>query len=89
MTGNPPSTRQNTIATNPISALTGASGRWEQYARATFLAHTKNVSPKKLRYLQYLAPGTEDWWMPKRKKGAVLLGSMAEKLGLTFSEPSA
>lgn len=68
---------------------TGASGRWEDYARAMFTAHTRNISPKKLRYLQYIAPGTEDWWMPKRKKGAVLLGKTAEKLGLTVLEASA
>ncbi len=67
---------------------TGASGRWEDYARAMFTAHTKNVPPRKLRYLQYLAPGTEDWWMPKMKKGAILLGSTAEKMGLTFSKAS-
>ncbi len=61
---------------------TGASARWEAYARATFLAHTKNVSPKKLRFLQYLAPGTQDWWAPMRKKGALLLGSTAKRLNL-------
>lgn len=64
---------------------TGAAERWEKYARATFQAHTKNVSPKKLRFLQYISPGTQDWWAPMRKKGALLLGSTAKKLNLTTS----
>lgn len=68
---------------------TGASGRWEDYARAMFMAHTKNIPPKKLRFLQYLSPGTEDWWMPKVRKGAVLLGSTAEKLQLTCLQSTA
>lgn len=53
----------------------GASERWEEYARTMFMAHTKNVPSKKLRFLQYISPGTHAWWAPMMKKGAILLGS--------------
>lgn len=68
-----------------MSSVSGprATDCWEQYARATFMAHTKNVPAKKLRFLQYVAPGTQDWWAPKRKKGAILLGATAEALQLS------
>lgn len=61
----------------------GSSDRWEQYARATFEAHADNVSPEKLRFLQYVAKGAADWWAPMRKCGAVLIGAEAKTLRLT------
>ena len=50
---------------------------WEQYARDTFLAHTKFIPPEKLRFLQYVKPGTQEWWAERREQGAVLLGKAA------------
>lgn len=46
---------------------------WEQYARATFMAHTKHVPPEKLRFLQYVSKATRPWWEQRRNLGAVLL----------------
>ena len=63
----------------------GASARWEDYARSTFTAHTENVSSEKLRFLQYVSRGTEDWWVPMKRKGAVLIGKVAKELKLTTS----
>jgi DNA repair photolyase len=60
-----------------------ATARWEKYARDTFQAHAANVPPEKLRFLQYIAKGTEDWWEPKRESGAVLIGTSAKELTLT------
>ena len=60
-----------------------ATGRWEKYARDTFQAHAANIAPEKLRFLQYIAKGTEDWWEPKRDTGAVLIGKAAKELKLT------
>lgn len=47
---------------------------WEEYSRATFLAHTQLVSPEKLRFLQDVNSKTAEWWASHRKSGAVLLG---------------
>jgi DNA repair photolyase len=60
-----------------------AKTSWEDYARRTFLAHTENVPPEKLRFLQYVTPASADWWSPMRSHGAVLLGGEAERRGLT------
>lgn len=56
---------------------------WEEYARATFEAHAVNVPPEKLRFLQYVAKGTDTWWAPMRERGAVLVGKVAKELNLT------
>lgn len=48
--------------------------RWEEYARATFEAHTVVISPEKLRFMQYVTNGTRDWWTERKEKGAVVLG---------------
>jgi DNA repair photolyase len=56
---------------------------WEDYSRATFLAHTGNVPSHKLRYLQYVNEETAGWWSGNRKHGAVLLGKTAMAMGLT------
>lgn len=61
----------------------GNKARWEQYARETFLAHTRHVPEDKLRFLQYVDDPTAGWWAKQRKHGAVLLGKVAEKRNLT------
>ena len=45
---------------------------WEQYARDTFLAHTK-VYGEKLRFLQYTTKSTRDWWVAQQGAGAIVL----------------
>lgn len=60
----------------------GSGAAWEDYARATFLAHARNIQPSKLRFLQYISAQTAPWWADMRSKGAILLGSDAKKLGL-------
>lgn len=68
-----------------LSAVMGTGNReaWEQYARATFLAHTENVPAGKLRFLQYVNEDTADWWTGRRGQGAVLLGKIADEKNLT------
>lgn len=60
----------------------GAGAAWEDYVRATFLAHTRNIPVPKLRFVQYVSMGTAPWWKGMRSKEAILLGSDAKKLGL-------
>jgi DNA repair photolyase len=57
--------------------------KWEQYARATFTAHTQRVPPGKLRFLQYITKESAAWWADQRANGAVLLGKTAKTNGLT------
>lgn len=68
-----------------LSAVMGQGNKaaWEQYARDTFLAHTRHVPANKLRFLQYVEESTVDWWAMHRKRGAVLLGKAAEEKNLT------
>jgi len=47
---------------------------WEQYNRETFLAHTKNIPPEKLRFLTYVTPKTLVWWETHRTRRAIFLG---------------
>jgi DNA repair photolyase len=61
----------------------GKKAAWEQYARDTFLAHTRHVPAEKLRFLQYIDDANADWWAGQRRHGAVLLGKTAERLNLT------
>ncbi|QUE49268.1 hypothetical protein KBB96_10320 [Luteolibacter ambystomatis] len=61
---------------------------WEDYARKTFLAHTRNLDPKKLRFLQYVDEQSAGWWKKQRSKGAVLIGETAKKQGLVSKERS-
>jgi DNA repair photolyase len=56
----------------------GKSENWENYARATFEAHARNVVPEKLRFLQYVKPQTQNWWSHRESRGAVLLGKAAK-----------
>ena len=67
-----------------LAAVSGAghAKAWESYSRETFLAHTRNVPPEKLRFLQYIDGSTADWWAERRYKGAVLLGKTARARGL-------
>ncbi len=68
-----------------LSAVMGPRNKaaWEHYARATFQAHTHHVPPSKLRFLQYVAEDTADWWARRRKHGAILLGKVAVRRNLT------
>lgn len=67
-----------------LSSVMGvdSSDAWETYARATFLAHKKNVPKDKLRFLQYVTDDSVSWWSEERDAGAVLLGKVAEKMSL-------
>jgi DNA repair photolyase len=64
-----------------LSAVMGQGNQaaWEQYARSTFLAHTRHVPASKLRFLQYINDESAGWWAKRRKTGAVLLGKAATK----------
>lgn len=63
-----------------LSSVTGLGNRtnWEDYARDTFLAHTRNIPPHKLRFLQYVTSESRPWWANQQSKGAILLGSAAK-----------
>lgn len=73
------------VQADALSAVMGPGRKeaWEQYARATFLAHTMHVPAEKLRFLQYVDDTTVDWWAGQRVHGAVLLGKVAERKNLT------
>lgn len=74
-----------------LKAVSGTDGaqKWEEYARATFLAHTKNIPCEKLRHLQYIDKNSADWWKDQRENGAVLLGAEANIRQLTAGGESA
>ena len=55
---------------------------WENYARDTFLAHTKYIPAEKLKFLQYVTPATRAWWKAHVTHGAVLLGKAATSTNL-------
>jgi len=63
-----------------LEAVSGAKHKaaWEQYARNTFLALSRVVSPKKLRFMQYVQEGKLDWWQQQKSLGALLLGKHAK-----------
>jgi DNA repair photolyase len=72
---------------NEASRLAAVSGggngnAWEDYTRQTFLAHSENIEPGKLRFLQYIDESSADWWADRRCLGAVLLGKTARVRGL-------
>jgi len=50
---------------------------WEDYARATFLAHAAVIPPEKLRFMQYVDKNQLEWWRGQECHGAVLLGKHA------------
>lgn len=60
-----------------MEAVMKDSGAWEEYARATFLAHTKNIPASKLRFLQYVETDTKAWWEEQTDRGAVPIGTAA------------
>jgi DNA repair photolyase len=62
---------------------------WEDYARQTFLAHTKHVPSHKLRFLQYVTANSAQWWGERRHLGAVPIGKIAKIIGLCAHGPSA
>ncbi|MEY3898594.1 MAG: hypothetical protein RLZZ214_4116 [Verrucomicrobiota bacterium] len=64
-----------------LESVSGADNKeaWEEYARQTFLAHTKNIPAEKLRFLQYITAESADWWKEQRANGAVLIGEEAKK----------
>ena len=68
-----------------LAAVSGAGNgkAWEDYSRQTFLAHSNNIEPGKLRFLQYIDARSADWWAARRCLGAVLLGKTAKARGLT------
>ncbi|MDF1862654.1 MAG: hypothetical protein P1U87_20725 [Verrucomicrobiales bacterium] len=70
-----------------LSAVMGQGKKtaWEEYSRATFLAHAMHVPAEKLRYLQYIDGSTADWWADHREHGAILLGKAAEERNLATS----
>lgn len=47
--------------------------QWEEYARATFLAHAPLYPAGKLRFLQYVNDNSRAWWESQRERGAILL----------------
>jgi hypothetical protein len=63
---------------------------WEKYARATYLAHAKNIPTPKLRFLQYVNEKSSEWWGRHRDKGAVLLGKAVpgQSVASTCGTPS-
>ena len=67
----------------------GSVDAWEDYARSTFEAHTKNVPPEKLRFLQYVKENSKDWWKDQRARGAILIGETAKLHRLTTGGESA
>jgi len=52
---------------------------WEDYARATFLAHAAVVPQGKLRFLQYVTNATRPWWEGQKQSSAVVLGHAPQK----------
>jgi DNA repair photolyase len=67
----------------------GSKAAWEEYARATFLAHTTHVPGGKLRFLQYVSADSAQWWGDQRKNGAVPLGKAAHVFGVGVKGRSA
>ena len=51
----------------------GNEKAWDDYARKTFEAHTKNIPPDKLRFLQYPSKEAAPWWKGREAQGAILL----------------
>lgn len=66
-----------------LAAVINDPEKREEYARATFEAHTKYVPKGKLSFLQYISPHSADWWAKQRDNGAVLLGETAVLMNLT------
>jgi DNA repair photolyase len=54
----------------------GKKDSWDNYAKATLLAHQKNIPIEKLRFLHYPTQRSLTWWRSHAHKGAVLLGKL-------------
>lgn len=61
----------------------GNGEAWERYSRALFEACARHIPRDKLRFLQYVDRGSMEWWVNRRNDGAVLLGKLAELIGVT------
>lgn len=68
-------TAGHTMAATLLSDVSMDPVRWEEYNRATFLAHTKALAqwPGKLRFLTYTTKDSHPWWAERTNLGAVLL----------------
>lgn len=60
---------------NRIDKVSHDRDAWEDYNRATFLAHAKACEnyTGKLRFLTYIKPHTRGWWEKHIARGAVIL----------------
>ncbi len=61
-----------------LRAVTGKGKKaaWDDYAKATFLAHARHIPAQKLRFLHYPTKTSLPWWKTQRTNGAVLLGAL-------------
>ena len=68
-----------------LAAVSGprSQAAWEDYSRRTFLAHTRNIAPEKLRFLQYVDKSSVAWWSEHCRIGAVPLGKLVEEQNIT------
>jgi hypothetical protein len=66
-----------------VTEVSGDAQKWENYNRATFLAHANVYRnyPGKLRFLTYPTKSTTSWWQGQISLGAVLLGAHAPSSG--------
>ena len=62
---------------NALARVSTDKKAWEDYSRATFVAHAPFYAQGKLRFLQYVNNENIGFWMTKRRMGAVLLGKAA------------
>ena len=58
---------------NALKTVSTDKAAWEQYARATFEAHTSIYPPAKLRFMQYVTKGTREWWTARQEQGVIVL----------------
>jgi hypothetical protein len=74
--------RLNGFATEAdfVDKVAGDQAEWDKYAEQTFLALTKVIPPKKLRFLQYVDASDYLVWEKHQAKGAVLPGKYVKTL---------
>ena len=63
-----------------VDKVSTDQAEWDQYAVQTFLALTKVIPAKKLRFLQYVDGTNYAVWEKYQSKGAVLLGQFAKTM---------
>ena len=61
-----------------IERISADTSLWEKYAKDTFNAHKGVIPAAKLRFLQYVTPGSRSWWEQEVSSGAVLLGPQVD-----------